>query len=317
MEGEGPLTSTIETRPFGSTGENVTVVGLGGSHLGDISLNDGVSTVHCALDLGITYFDTSPLYGASQMILGVALRPRPDKYVLATKLGHFRNPRHFRSVEAIHVQIGENLRTLQRDSVDVLQVHEADWRAWWSDDVPHDKNVDPDQDYDFANAAVTQALREAKEQGLCRFTGVTGNSATETAHALRHVDVDAYLVAGHYDLLWRDLRRESLPLARERGVAMVLGGALRGGTFAASQQEIAESFPAVIRSRFERLYALQLESGLSIVALSVRFLMGDPDITTMLIGAKNPAEVEESAIAAHAGPLPSDLHQAIEALGIP
>lgn len=311
------MTNTIETRPFGSSDEHVTVVGLGGSHLGDISLNDGVATVHCALDLGITYMDTSPLYGPSQMILGVALRGRPEAYVLATKVGHFRERRHFRSVEAVHVQIRENLRSLQRDSVGVLQVHEADWSGWWSDDLPYDENIDPNQDYDFADSAVMQALQEAKAEGLCRFTGVTGNSATETAHALRHVDVDAYLVAGHYDLIWRDLRRESLPLARERGVAMVLGGALRGGMFASSQQEVAESFPPDIRWRFERLYELQRESGLSIVELSVRYIMGNPDVTTMLIGPKSPAEVEENVIAAHAGPLPSDLHQAIEALGIP
>lgn len=311
------MANTIETRPFGSSDEHVTVVGLGGSHLGDISLNDGVATVHCALDMGITYIDTSPLYGPSQMILGVALRSRPEGYVLATKVGHFRERRHFRSAEAIRVQIGENLRTLQRDSVGAFQVHEADWKAWWSDELPHDENVDPNQDYDFADSAVMQALNEAKAEGLCRFTGVTGNSATETAHALRHVDVDAYLVAGHYDLIWRDIRRESLPLAKERGVAMVLGGALRGGLFASSQQEVADSFPPDIRWRFERLYELQRESGLSIAALSVRYLMGDPDVTTMLIGPKNPAEVEENVIAAYDGPLPSDLHQAIEALGIP
>ena len=54
----------LETRPYGQTGEKITVIGLGGVYLDKHSFNDGVATVHRALELGVRYFDTSPAYGS-------------------------------------------------------------------------------------------------------------------------------------------------------------------------------------------------------------------------------------------------------------
>ena len=57
------MTGTLEQRPFGRTGETVSVIGLGGAALYKHSYEQGVETVKHALDLGVSYFDTSPLYG--------------------------------------------------------------------------------------------------------------------------------------------------------------------------------------------------------------------------------------------------------------
>ena len=317
------MTTAIETRPYGNTGERVTVIGLGGAPLGKHSFASGVATVHRALELGITYFDTSPGYGTgvSQAIYGEALAGRKEAYVLATKVGYLREPRLFRSPEALHAQIRETLQVLRRDHVDVLQIHECDWRRWWSDKPPHDGRFDLHQDYDFANAPIMQVLQEAKAQGLCRFIGITGNSTDETAHVLRHVDVDTYLVAFNYNLIWRDARREALPLAREKNAATILGALFHGGRLTAVHPEWLQSPPAwmtpEIRAHFEQLYALQRDCGLSLVELTVRFLIGDPEVTTIPVGATTPKELEESVAAAQQGPLPPDLHQAVEAIGLP
>jgi aryl-alcohol dehydrogenase-like predicted oxidoreductase len=72
-----------------------------------------------------------------------------------------------------------------------------------------------------------------------------------------------------------------------------------------------------IRAHFEQLYALQRDCGLSLVELTVRFLIGDPEVTTIPVGATTPKELEESVAAAQQGPLPPDLHQAVEAIGLP
>ena len=58
------MRGTLETRPYGKTGEQVSVLGLGGGSLAKHSHDEGVATVRRALELGISYFDTSPLYGA-------------------------------------------------------------------------------------------------------------------------------------------------------------------------------------------------------------------------------------------------------------
>ena len=69
--------------------------------------------------------------------------------------------------------------------------------------------------------------------------------------------------------------------------------------------------------RVPRLVELQQESKLSLVALTLRYLVADRSIATILVGAATPAEIEESVAAVEAGPLPTDLHQAVEALGLP
>ena len=71
-----------------------------------------------------------------------------------------------------------------------------------------------------------------------------------------------------------------------------------------------------VRSRFVRLYELQAQSGLSLIELSVRFLLAEPGFATMLIGAATPAQLQQSIAAARNGCLSDDLHTEIEALGL-
>ena len=113
--------------PYGQKGDKVSVIGLGGACLDQYSFMDGVATVRRALELGVTYFDTSPSYGRgmSQGILGEALEGRTEKYLLATKIGNLAAPPRFRSNDALRTQLEENLRLLRRDSVDTLQVHRS------------------------------------------------------------------------------------------------------------------------------------------------------------------------------------------------
>ena len=96
------MTGTLEQRPFGRTGENVSVIDLGGAALYKHSYEQGVETVKHALDLGISYFDTSPLYGRggpdgqwisqgeSQRIVGEGLEGTTKPHLLATKIGACR-----------------------------------------------------------------------------------------------------------------------------------------------------------------------------------------------------------------------------------
>ena len=64
----------------------------------------------------------------------------------------------------------------------------------------------------------------------------------------------------------------------------------------------------------ERLLKLARATGISIAAMSMRFLMANREIATILVGASTPEEIEESVVAAQAGPLPPDLHQTLQAL---
>ena len=134
---------------------------------------------------------------------------------------------------------------------------------------------------------------------------------------MRHVDVDAYLVAYHYNPVRRGLRRDSLPLAREKGVAMIVAGAFAGIPLGPDSDWV-DSRPSRMSSeewhRCLRLREIHQESGLSMVALCVRYLIADPDVSVVLVGAAAPAEIEESVFAAYEGPLPPDIHEAVEGI---
>lgn len=319
----------LEQRPFGRTGERVTALSLGGCGLPRVSFADGVATVHRALELGINYFDTAPLYsrGVAQAILGVALEGRPEPHLVSTKLGHLAQPSRYRSPDALHTQLEENLRVLRRESVDVLLVHEADHHYWWSDEPSDSLFVDLETEPDVANAPVMQVLREAQAAGRCRHVGITGNNPDHLAHILRAAgdsEVDVCLSALAYGLIDRHVRGQLLPVAGELGTAIALGGVFRRGQLVTIRPEWLQTPPVWPsgmtpgeQCRVLRLVELQRESRLSLVTLTLRYLVADQDIATILVGAATPAEIEESVAAVQAGPLAPDLHQAVEALGLP
>ncbi len=309
--------AALATTNLGSTDLSTTTFGLGGGSLNVQSFATGVETVQRALELGVRYFDTSPHYGKglSQGILGTALRDRDEEYVLATKVGHFATPSHFRSADAIGAQLDENLRLLQRKHVNVLQIHEADWHQWWSDEPCDDRDLQNGKDYNFRDAPVMHVLAEARDQGRCDAIGITGNTPAGTARVLQQVEVDTYLLAMSYNPLEREAKKQALPLAQKKGVATILGGVLRVGRLAERNDEWFVSAPEwmtpELKISLKRLYEIQSDTGLSLPALALRYVMADPAVTIALLGCQTPEEVEQDVEAASAGPLPADIHQAL------
>jgi aryl-alcohol dehydrogenase-like predicted oxidoreductase len=317
----------LPTRRFGKTDEQTTALGLGGAVLTRSSYADGVATVRRAYELGIRYFDTSPGYcdNLSQPVMGEGLDDIPSaldgETMLATKVGYMGDPADFRSEDAVRRQIEDNLRLLRRDRVDVLQVHEANMTCWWEDGAasPWIRIAD-DQGYRFEDAPVLSALRKAKEEGLCRHIGITGNVAHQMSRVLRGVTVDTFLVAFSYDLIVRDAEIDAFPLAAQKGVALILGAVYYGGRLVQVHEEWLRDPPAwmtpALRDRFARLYEIQRACGIPLVQLALRYALARDEASTVLVGAKTPAEIEEAVAAARDGPLPHDLHAEIDALGM-
>ena len=140
------------------------------------------------------------------------------------------------------------------------------------------------------------------------------------ARVLAGLDVDTCLIAFNYDLIWRGALHAVMPLAQEKGAALILGAIFQYGRFTHVHREWLEAPPDwmtdMVRERFSRLYDLQATSGMSLVELTVRFLLADPVFSTMLIGAATANQLQESVTAGRRGPLPADLHAQIEALGL-
>jgi aryl-alcohol dehydrogenase-like predicted oxidoreductase len=306
-------------RLFGPPGERRPLLGLGGSSLAAHSLEQGVATVQRALDLGVGYFDTSPAYcqGASQVVLGSALEGRGEPHAVATKLGYLETPASFRSPDALRAQLWENLRALRRARVDLLQVHLAELAAWWEDGAAPGAMITPGARCDFRSAPVLQVMREARANGACGAIGITCDRADSAAWILRHVEVDAVLVAYDYTVMERRARRGVLPLAAERGTAYIAAGVLKTMPVDPSPRWRTAPPPGMTAEIVERALAvdeLRRSHGLSMVELSLRYLVADRSISAILVGASTPGEIEESVAALGAGPLPLSLQRDLEGL---
>ncbi len=105
------------TRPLGATGVTVPLLGYGTAPLGkeQVTREHAIRCLNHAIDLGITYLDTSPDYG-SEPHLGEVMRSRRSEVFLATKINR-------RSREGAREELEESLRKLQTDHVDLIQVH--------------------------------------------------------------------------------------------------------------------------------------------------------------------------------------------------
>ncbi len=227
----------------------------------------------------------------------------------------------FRSSQALTAQLDNNLRLLQTDAVDILQIHEADLACWWTDDPADPRRIDTDHQYDFAAAPVIQVLEQAKTRGHCRYIGITGNSAAAMTHVLKGVTVDSLLLAFNYDLLHRDGLTEALPLARSRGMARIIGGVFQCGRLANLDPQYANDppqwMPPEMIGPYLRLCNIHRQCQLSPVELTLRFLLADQTINVIVVGATTPQEIEASVGAVAKGPLPADLHRELDRLITP
>ena len=191
------------SRPLGATGINVPLVGYGTAPLGkpDVSRAHAVACLNHAIDLGVTYLDTSPDYG-SEPHVGEVMRERRHEVFLATKVNRRRKA-------DVLDEIKESLNRLQTDHVDLVQVHAV--------------NAAADLEQALAADGAVAALEEARDQGLLRFIGITGHARPDLlAQALRRYPFDTVLVAlGAADRLVSGPEAALLPTAIERNVGVV------------------------------------------------------------------------------------------------
>jgi predicted aldo/keto reductase-like oxidoreductase len=153
----------IPRRPLGRTGEKVSMVGIGGYHIGAPSLDEqeGIRIIRTALDSGINFLDNCWDYndGESEIRMGKALRDGyRQKAFLMTKIDG-------RTKAAAAQQIEQSLKRLQTDHIDLLQFHEVI------------RENDPERI--FAAGGGMEAAIEAKKQGKIRFIGFTGHKSPD------------------------------------------------------------------------------------------------------------------------------------------
>src|SRR5688572_26455895 len=153
------MAGEIPRRQFGRHDERVSILGLGGYHVGGIkSKREAIALVHAAIDEGVTFLDNAWDYheGRSEEVMGQAIADRRERIFLMTKVCT-----HGRGARVAMRQLEESLRRLQTDYLDLWQVHEC---IYYNDPERH-----------FADDGVIYALDKAKTQGKVRYVGFTGH----------------------------------------------------------------------------------------------------------------------------------------------
>ncbi len=200
-------TFQVPKRPMGKTGLQVSIIGLGGYHLGTASGQQEVNNmVAKALDHGINFFDNAWEYhgGMSEEWVGNALKGKRDQAIVMTKVCT-----HGRKKDLAMQMLEESLKRLQTDHLDVWQVHEVIYYN------------DPERAYD--HDGVVEALAAAKQQGKVRFVGFTGhkNPSIHLDMLNRGFPFDTVqMPINPFDPSFRSFERDVLPVAMQRGMAV-------------------------------------------------------------------------------------------------
>ena len=196
--------------------------------------------------------------------------------------------------------VDESLRLLRRDCIDVLLIHEPDRPGqydWWTD-------------LDRFHGPVSDLLEELKAEKVIRFTGLGGTTAYQLPLIMATGNYDVVVTAFNYSLLWREAAIAVFPEARRQNMGLVIGSPLQQGALSRRYPEIETGAPWLSpprREQYRRLYAFLDETGLSLPEAALRMMVANPEISTVLAGARSVQEVEESVRAVEAGPLPADL----------
>ncbi|MGA9241041.1 MAG: aldo/keto reductase [Silvibacterium sp.] len=197
----------VPKRPMGNTGLQVSIIGIGGYHLGTAAGQEEVNEmVAKALDHGINFFDNAWEYhgGMSEERVGTALRGKRDQAIVMTKVCT-----HGRKKDIAMKMLEESLTRLQTDHLDVWQVHEV---IYYNDP---EKAYDPD--------GVLEALTTAKQQGKVRFVGFTGHKDPSIHLEMlnRGFAFDTVqMPINPFDPSFRSFERNVLPLAVQKGLAV-------------------------------------------------------------------------------------------------
>ena len=200
---------TVPMRPFGRHDERISLLGVGGAHLGGPEESEAIRIVHEAIDAGVTFLDNAWEYNdnESERRMGLALAQADyrDRAFLMTK-----DCAHDRIASHSMQKLEDSLRRLQTDHLDLWQIHEVVW--------------DQDPERIFAPGGSAEAMLKAKEQGKVRYIGFTGHKHPRIHRQMLEQGFpwDAVqMPLNVFDAHVASFEREIVPLCQSQGIAVL------------------------------------------------------------------------------------------------
>ncbi len=289
-------------QPLGQSGLSVSAVSMGCWALaGDATWGpqdegQAIAAVHAALDCGMSTFDLAEGYGdgRSEELVGRALAGRRAQAIIATKA----LPDHLRPAD-LRASCEASLRRLRSDYIDLYYIH------WPNRQVP------------IAETLAT--LADLRAEGKIRILGCSNFGRQDLTELLQHGRVEANELP--YNLLWRGIEHEILPLCIEQGIGVTcyspLAQGLLTGRFRSADEVPAgrsrtrhfrpdrpgsrHGEPGAEEETFATLAEIRrlcLAANLAMSQVAIAWLLGRPGVTSVIAGARNPAQVQSNAAAA-------------------
>jgi len=296
----------MRTRRLGKSELDLTVIGLGTWAIGGPwqygwgpqDDQASVQTIRAALEAGVNWVDTAPIYGCghSELVVGQALKGLSHKPLVATKCGLLWNEKRQKvnclDHDSILRECQQSLRRLGVETIDLYQVH---WPV-------------PDGQIEEA----WEAMAKLVEQGKVRFLGAS-NVTVEHVKRLQKVwPVTA--VQPPYSMLRRDIESDLLPYCKENGIGVVCyspmqKGLLTGKFTKAYMQTLApddhrRQDPMFTGAAFERNLAIidalgpiAQRSGKTLSQLAIAWALRNDEVTSAIVGARQPDQIKETVAA--------------------
>lgn len=290
----------MQYRQLGSAGVRVSAIGLGTNQFGGKVDQAGVNNViDAAIDLGINLIDTADVYqqGRSEETLGVALKGKWDKVVLATKVrSSMGNGTNDKGASRYHIMQGveASLRRLQSDYIDLYQIHS------WDDTTPIEETL--------------RALDDLVRSGKVRYIGASNFSSWQLAQANTIAEFRGWSpfvsIQNHYHMFERDQEREMIPYCNAHNIGILPYFPLAGG-FLTGKYKRGEAAPAGSRGEsspyvqkymtdanytsVEKLTAWAEERGHTMGELAHAWLLGQPQVSSVISGATKVEQLQANA----------------------
>jgi aryl-alcohol dehydrogenase-like predicted oxidoreductase len=288
----------MQYRQIGRNGPRASAIGLGCSGMsGDYGVPDdaeSTATIHRAIELGVTLFDTSDAYGLgrNEELLGRALRGRRDKVLIASKFGNMRGPNGERGIvngrpDYVPVACEASLKRLGVDHIDIYYQH----------------RIDPNTPIEETVGAMARLV----EQGKVRYLGLceAGADTIRRAHAVHPL----VALQTEYSLWTRDLEAEIIPLLRQLGISLVpyspLGRGFLTGAFHSRSDLIPSdrrhAHPRFQEGNFERnldlldpIEAIAEAKGCTMAQIALAWVLSRGDDMVPIPGTKRRTYLEEN-----------------------
>jgi len=323
----------MQTRAFGRTGMQLSVLGFGCGAVGGLMVRgdarDQERAVARAIEAGVNYFDTAVQYGngESEKNLGRVLqRLKPPNVVVGTKV-RLPSADFGRIAEAITKSLESSLARLRLDRVDIFHLHNAITESGGGEALSVRQVL----------GEVVPAFERLRQQGKTRFLGLTAVGETMALHQV--VDARAFdsaqvvynmlnpsaavalppnYPAQDYGRLFEHTKAAGVGVV---GIRVLAGGALSGS---AERHPIASPPPEPIGSALNydadvaraRRLMLLVEEGFaaSLTEAATRFALSHPAMGTILVGMATPQQFEDALAAVRKGPLPAGALERLSAL---